>query len=279
MSKFNLLVIADSGGGKTHAIITALLAGMTVRILSAESNCLPVVQKILKLYESMVKAGKAKPLREGQFAICVPDRPKKTAEDMAKSSESSLTKSIDAAFKSNPLNRAKHNRFANICKSQASFVDTFTGVDYGKVDDWGEDTLFMVDSMTILCESILAHIVGDKVAISQPEWGTAQGVLMQYLSFLTEDLACSVYMTAHPNKEIDINLSVTRIYPSNLGQALNPKIPGKFTEVVWGYREEEKGEMKYYWSTKDRLCVTRYTTLPCSDKIPQDFGLILNPKI
>lgn len=281
--RFTLLGNGDSGTGKTHVFETLLDAGQKVRILSAESNCLPVVQKVLRNRETLVKAGKKKPLEEGQFAICVPERPKKTSKDMATSAEGSLTKSVDGAFKTNPVSRAKHNRFSNICKAQAEFVDSLTGVNYGQIDDWDEDTTFMLDSMTILCESILAHIVGDKVAITQPEWGVAQGVLMQYLGFLTEDIACNLYMTAHPNKEADPNLGVTRIYPSNLGQALNPKIPGKFTEVVWCYREEGKGkdgkpEMQYFWSTKDRLCVTRHTMLPCSEKIPQDFGLILNPQ-
>ena len=270
----SILQIADSGCGKTHSLVTLLDAGQNVRLLSAESNCLPVIQKALRAREALVAAGKKAPMSPGQFAICVPERPKKSSVDFAKAQESSLGKSIDAAFKTNSLNRAKYNRFVNICLAASEFKDSFTGESYGKVDDWGEDTTFVVDSLSILSESIMAHVVGDKVAISQPEWGVMQGILLPYLTFLTEDIGCNFILTAHPNKEVDQNLGVTRIYPSNLGQALNTKIPGKFSEVVWCYREKEKDKMGYYWSTDDKLCVTRHTNLPCSQKIPQDFSLI-----
>lgn len=271
-----ILGIGDSGTGKTHVIGTALEAGMKVRVLSAESNCLPVLRKVLSLYEAEVKAKKAPALEEGQFAVCVPARPKKTSVDISESSEKSLKLSIEGMANAGSVNRLLHNRFANICKAQSDFVDTFTGVSYGQCDDWGDDTLFVIDSMTILCESVMSHTVGDKKTVSRPEWLYAQKAFMQYISFVTEDLQCSVYMTAHPNKELDQNLGCTRIYPSNIGQALNTLLPGKFSEVVWCYREDEKGKSVYYWSTKDKLCVTRHTLLPCSDKIPQDFGLIFN---
>ena len=272
----SILEIADSGCGKTHSLVTLIDAGQKVRLLSAESNCLPVIKKALREREELVKAGKKKPMEKGQFAICIPERPKKNSEDFAKSQEASLGKTVEGAFKKEVVSRVKYNRFSNICKSAAHFVDTETGEDYGKIDDWGDDTTFVVDSLSILCESIMAHVVGDKVAISQPEWGVMQGILLPYLTFLTEDIGCNFVLTAHPNKEVDANLGVTRIYPSNLGQALNTKIPGKFSEVVWCYREMEKDKPAYYWSTNDRLCVTRHTLLPCSTKIPQDFNLIFS---
>jgi hypothetical protein len=269
----SILLIGDSGGGKTYAAITALLAGKNVRVLSAEGNCLPVVKKFLKDYEGLVKAGKAKPLREGQFAVCVPEKPKRSFADFAQTQLGTLAKSAETAFKMPNLTRAKFTGFSNICQATAAFID-LNGVNYGTVDSWGEDTVLVVDSLTAICESVWSHVVGDKVTPTQAEWGTMQGVLMQLLLLLTEGLGCNFVLIAHPNKEVDPNLGVTRIYPSNIGQALNTRIPAKFSEVVWCYRVEEKGEMKYYWSTKDRLCVTRHTNLPCSDKIPQDFGLI-----
>jgi hypothetical protein len=269
-----MLKIGDSGCGKTHGLVSLVDAGQKVRLLSAESNCLPVIHKALAEREKLVKEGKKKPMEEGQFAICVPERAKKSSKDFADTQEANLAKSVDMAFKSNPVSRSKYNRFVNICKAASHFVDSFTGVDYGMIDDWEEDTTFVVDSLSILCESIMAHVVGDKVAISQPEWGIMQGILLPYLTFLTEDIGCNFVLTAHPSKEIDPNLGVTRIYPMNLGQALNTKIPGKFSEVVWCYREEDKGKPKYYWSTDERLCVTRHTNLPCSKKIEQDFSLV-----
>lgn len=277
LNPYTMLFIGDSGTGKTHGTTTALNAGFKVRYLSADPNCFAVVQKALREREVLVKAGKLKPLEPGQLGICVPDRAKRTAADFAATHLSSLTKSTDAAFKTNPVTRAKFNRFVNIVKATSEFVDTLSGEPMGTIDDWGTDTLFIVDSLSTLCESIMAHTVGDKVAISQPEWGIMQGILMQWLQFLTEDIGCHFGLIAHPNKEVDPTLGVQRIYANSLGQALNTRIPSKFSEVVWCYTTEDKGKLQYWWATKDRLCVTRYTNLPCSSAIPQDMELILRP--
>ena len=276
----SVLVYGGAGSGKTYSLRTLIKAGQNVRLLSAESNCLPVVKKFLREYEADVKAGKVPPLKEGQFAVCVPELPKRTFADFAKIQADSVIKGSEIATKSGAGSRAKFNKFANICQAATQFIGT-DGVNYGSIDDWGDDTTFVVDSLTAVSEAITGQIAGDKLALTRQDWGAMQGLLMPFILLLTEGVRCNFVLTAHPYKEMSESIGsaaayVTKIYPSNLGQALNDKIPAKFSEVVWSHTAEEGGQLKYYWSTKERLAVTRYTNLPCSNKIQQDFSLIFD---
>ena len=155
-------------------------------------------------------------------------------------------------------------------KSTVHFIDTATQTNFGSVDDWGEDCVFCVDSLSIICEAIMASTVGGKLAVSQPEWGIMQKTLIEFLRQLTEDLACNFVLLGHPTKEIDQVLGIQRIYPASLGVALNNKMATLFTEVIYATRE--KG--KFYWSTDHRLAVTRNTLLPIKEQMEQSFKLL-----
>ena len=271
MSAFKFLNIGDSGTGKTHSLKTALEAGFNLRLLSVESNSLPVFEKVLALHKKDIAAKKFPELIPGQVGVMCPAKPKKSFKDAMLGQEANLGKSLDSLMKTQDSKRKEYTRFLEVWKSAVNFIDLFTGEDFGSVDSWGEDTVFAIDSLTILCEAIVYHTIGGKVATSQPEWGIMQKTLIEFLRMMTDDTACNLILMAHPTREIDPTLGVTRIYPSNLGQALNPLIPGMFTEVVWSYKDS-KGQ--YKWSTDDKLCTTRYINLPCSKDIPQDFKLL-----
>lgn len=266
---FKALNYGEAGTGKTYSSHTLFKAGYKIRFLAAENNAISGIQKAVEAYE---KAGGK--LTEDQFALMIPARPKKTLAEMVQSQNNFVTVPLETQFKNADPNRKNYTRYLEILKSQISFKDTETGKDYGSVESWGPDTVLIVDSLTIICEAIMAATVGGKLAISQPEWGTMQKTLVEFMRFLTEDLKCNLIILAHPTKEVDPVLGVQRIYPDNLGQALNNKLPTYFTEVIYSYRKDKK----FMWSTMHKLAVTRQTVLPLDDELEQNWAKYL-PKL
>jgi hypothetical protein len=198
----------------------------------------------------------------------VPKRKVSGTVKLAEAAEKSLTVPLESQMKNADPNKKDYDRFTSILKSNTTFV-SITEEDLGLVDSWGMETTLAIDSLTIICESIKKHVIGGKKTISQPEWGAMQSWLIDYLRMITEDLKCNIVLMAHPTKEIDQLLGGVKIYPANLGQALNNTIPGYFSDVVWCYRKEGK----YLWSTDDKQAVTRAGILPVKNDMPADFSL------
>lgn len=270
-----IMLIGDSGTGKTHSLVTALAAGYNVRLLAGENNSAQVFFKALTEYMKLVKAGKRPPIKEGQVGICIPESPKKSIDALLLQEKGALEKSLDQLMKGSDPKRKDYTRFVSILQQAAGFTDIISGKDMGKITDWGNDTLLSIDSLTLICYAIKQHYIGGKLAISQPEWGVMQGRLMEFLYMLTENLQCNFVMQAHPARETDPVMGTVKIYPISLGQALNNSIPAAFTESVWSYKDAKNN---YLWSTKDRLCVTRHTYLPFEEDIPQDYAKLNLPK-
>lgn len=263
---FKMLIFGESGTGKTFCTRTLLDAGYKIRFLAAENNAITGTKIAMQHWETEHK----KPVPEDSFALMIPSRPKRSLKDLVASQEGFISKTLDSQLRTADPKRKNYTRYLEVLKATVAFKDTETGKEFGSVDDWGDDTVLVIDSLTILCEAIKQSVIGGKLAVSQPEWGVMQGILVEFLRQLTEDLLCNLVVIAHPNKEIDPILGVQKIYPANLGQALNNLLPTYFTEVVWAFREKEK----FYWSTDHKQAVTRNTMLPIKDKMEQDFKLL-----
>jgi hypothetical protein len=257
---FKALVFGDSGTGKTVSIATLIKAGQKVRFLAAENNAIAGIDMGVKLL-------KANPT-EGQLAVMIPERPKRNVAALLTQSEKFLTVPLEAQFKTADPNRKTYTRYLSVLKGLAKFQDTRNGVEYGDIGSWGSDTTLVVDGLTIICEAIKSAVIGGKLAVSQPEWGVMQNQLMDLIRMLTEDTECNLVLLAHPVKETDPVLGVQRIYPANLGQALNTLIPTAFTDVIWS---ERKGTT-FTWNTDHKQAVTRTTHLPIKDSLPQDYS-------
>lgn len=266
---FKALVYGETGTGKTYSVSSLIPTGQKIRVLAAESNCVSGLEVALRDYDKQVKLGKKPAIAEDQFALMIPSRPKRTAADLVASQGKFIQTALESQFKTADPNRNKYTRYLEILKSTSGFVDNKTGKNYGSIDDWGDDTTLVVDSLTIICEAIQAATVGGKLAISQPEWGVMQKSLQELLRMLTEDFRGNLVLLAHPVKEIDQLLGVTKIYPSNLGQALNNLLPTFFSEVLWSYKKDKT----FLWSTQHKQAVTRQTWLPIDDALPQDYAL------
>ena len=263
-----ILLYGEAGTGKTCALATLLEAGQKVRFLAAEKNAVDGVRTAMKLLEKRSKPEDFAKYREN-IAVSLVLPPAQKLSDMIANVDKGLKTNLETLRKAPDAKRKNHTQFLNVLKGMSDFVD-ITGTSHGASTDWGTDVTLYIDGNTIICEGILKQVVGDKIAVSQPEWGVAQGYYKNFIRALTEQLTCNVVLLAHPIRVVDELTRQNRIYPSNLGQALNNWLPTAFSEVIWAYHE--KG--KFLWSTDDKVAVTRASSLPIASGLPADFRQI-----
>lgn len=188
-----------------------------------------------------------------------------SAKDIGMLSYEMLTK------KSDP-NRAKNNAFEDILRVCADFKDDRTGKTLGAVDSWGLDTLFVIDSLSELCNAAVKMVIGNKIAMAPPEYGTAQNAVMNFLRLLTQGCAAPVLMTAHVSRETDEITGGVKLMTSAIGKAIAGDIPKLFSDVIYTVREGDK----FYWDTAAGNVDTKTRNLPIQGKQVPDFGRIMD---
>jgi hypothetical protein len=255
---FKALCFGETATGKTASLATLLLAGQKVRLLSADNNANAGIKAGLALY----KINK----EEVDLSICVPERSFMPITDMLSIVDNYLKTDIDALMKGKDKFRKHNTGFKNIIEGASEFKDSITGESKGIVHEWGTDTTFVIDSLTVICNEIQLTVTGNKPS-TLPEWGAQQGLLKFFLNFITNNLKCNVVLLAHPDKDQDAITGATRIYPSNLGKAMNGTISSNFSDVMYSQKESKK----YFWSTEHRTAVCSGRDLPQAENIPQDY--------
>jgi hypothetical protein len=255
---FKALNFGRTATGKTASIATLLLAGQKVRFLSADNNALAGINAGLLLH----KIDKA----DVDFSICVPERPALSMESMLDVIDNMLRTEIDVIIKSKDKHRKENTGFRNICQGASDFVDVLSKQSLGKVNEWGTDTTFVVDSLTVVCDEIRAAVCGTKPP-TQPEWGQMQNFIKFFVSHITGGLKCNVVLLAHPTKETDPISGATTLYPMNLGQALNEQFGSNFSDVLYSQFDGKK----YFWSTKHRTAVCSGRNIPIAESLEQDY--------
>ena len=259
---FKALNFGTTATGKTSSIATLLLAGQKVRFLSADNNAEAGINAGLQLHNCVPE--------EGQLAIHIPSRPQPEQADILSSIDAMLNVDFDVYLKGKDKNRKKQKGFYNIYSGAVNFTDSITGLDCGAVAEWGTDTTFVIDSLTVVCQEIKMTVCGTQQP-SLPQYGAMQGFLQGFVSHIT-NLGCNVVLLAHPTKETDEVTGATRIYPLNIGKAMNEQFASNFSDCLYSQFDGKK----YFWSTKHRTAVCSGRNVPIKDELDQDYRLFFN---
>ena len=124
-------------------------------------------------------------------------------------------------------------------------------VDLGKVVEWGEDTILVVDSLSFASSAALNfHLQMNGKLMQTPTQnegrrnvGATQGYLRKMLELLYDDsIKCNVIVTSHITLVTESGLGpqseenhgeVAKGYPSAIGRALSPHIPRYFNGALY----------------------------------------------
>ena len=198
-----MLLIGDSGSGKTGALTSLVEAGYRLRVLDFDNGLDSLVAQIHQRCPEKVSNVEFFTLRDKYKGS--PTGP------ILDGMPTAFTKGIQL------LDRWKDG-----------------DLDLGKPSEWGEDDVVVIDSLTFLSEAAFnwAQAMNPSAKDRRQIYGAAQEAVENVISLLTgSNMKPNVVVIAHV-KYMDRPDGTQKGYPTSIGNALSPKIPAYFNNVV-----------------------------------------------
>lgn len=249
-----IILMGDSGTGKTTALKTLIQAGITPMILFLEQG----MESVTDLPKGSYHYHYIKPMGGGWLA-------------MAAMAKSVLNLSFENLTKIQDNNRSKNTGFMDAMTICNDFVDE-TGKHWGDVAKWGTDKAFCIDGLSGLSDLAMAMTTGIKPTRHQGEWGVAMNMVKGYLQTLVADTFCTVALISHTEREKDEITGGTFVTVKTLGQKLAPDIPKMFSDVILA----ERAGNKFSWNTAASNAVTKTRNLEIKSGLDPSFVPLIN---
>jgi hypothetical protein len=202
-----MLIMGDSGSGKTGAMASLVKAGYKLRILDFDNGLETLKQYVLKECVEKIDNVEYRTLR---------DKRKATAEGPV----------IDGSPQ------------AFIQGTKMLFNWKYDDVDLGPPKDWGPDCIFVLDSLSFFSDAAydfrepLTPRSRDGKYDARAVYGDAQDAIEKSLAYLTsETFQTNLIITAHV-RYIETQDGTKKGYPNSVGSALSPIIPRYFNSVA-----------------------------------------------
>lgn len=251
---FKALSIGGSGTGKTTAIKTLIAAGVTPMCIFTE-NSFDVLGDTdpEKLHWMYVKP-------------TTPD-----LQNLIDSAKKVGTMNADQIQKTHDMTRDKRNQYYPLLNALASFKCERTGKEFGNVGQWGTDKCLVMDSLSGITIAATKLAVGEKYAMTQPEYQLAMKTIENLIIQICTGFHCHAIVTAHAERELDEVNGGVKIYPSTLGRKLAPVLGRYFTDVFLTKRVGTK----FVWDTADTNADLKGRNLPISAELSPSYGQII----
>jgi hypothetical protein len=193
-----MLLIGDSGTGKTGAIASLVKAGYNVRLLDMDNG-----------WESLAQA---------------------VGRDCPERARSVVVESFRDKYKGTPIGPVIDG-VPKAFVSAIALLDKWG--DLGNPSTWGPDSILVVDSLTFFSDAAFAwaRSMNPGAKDMRQIYGAAQDAVEHVLALLTgKEFNTNVIVTSHI-RFIDLPDGTKRGYPTAIGQALSPTIPRYFNSV------------------------------------------------
>lgn len=203
-SSTKMLLIGDSGSGKTGALASLVEAGYELIILDFD-NGLDILVNILK-----EKSNSAELLSHITYATCT-----------------DKLKAVGGRF----IPDGPPKAFPRALKLLTEWKTETE--DLGKSSEWGPEKILVIDSLTMMCKAAFRYVeVINAFKDGRQTYGEAQRLIESMLGLLySESIKANVIVSSHITF-IDTDGGLTKGYPSSIGKALSPQIPRYFNTVL-----------------------------------------------
>jgi hypothetical protein len=252
-----VILMGDSGTGKTHAIRTLPALGITPFVIATEQNFLQVMEDVLG---KEVHYKYISPQAESSWSD-IADMMKKVNE----LSYENLTKVTDPY-------RQKSNKILDVVAACNKFVCDCCKRDWGSVSTWSTDRAIVVDSLTGLSEMAFNVVVGNKPVRSQPDYQVAQNTLRMLLGPLTAQTRAMFVCIAHLDREKnEITGGTTITVHTKVGAKIGPDLPRLFSDVIRVRRDATK----FTWDTADSEATVTARNIPIASNQAPSFAPLI----
>lgn len=237
-SKVNMLVLGDSGAGKTGGLASLVDAGLKVRILDFDNGVGPI-RGFVKKPELLANVDFLT-LRD-DYKLIGP----KVAATKASAFQRGMQALTDGKEWGNP--------------------------DIGPLSTWGSDCVLVVDTLSTMSKSSFQMVlIANGRAAGRPEqsdYGTAMDNVENFLNLVTgPDIKCHVLVQTHTTRNEDTG----KIYPEALGSKLPPKVAKPFDNMI--SLSVGPGGKRQYKTKIDGMLALK-TAVPLSESYPLETGL------
>jgi hypothetical protein len=240
-----LLLIGDSKSGKTGSLISLVKAGYKLRIVDMD-NLLDVLKYfIIKECPELIGNVEYRTLRDER--IWTPDGPQVTSP-----------KAYGAAV-----------RMMQSWK--------YGDVDLGSPAEWGQDCIFVLDSLSRLCDAAydfrvpLTPVGKGGQYDARAVYGDAQDAVENNIANLTsEGFRTNVIVIGHVTYQEQPDGTI-KGFPQGVGAKLSPKIPQYFSTVV--LYNNEKGKRTIRTNSTPLIDLANPKPFEMGDKYPIETGL------
>ncbi len=245
-----VLLLGDSGDGKTHAIRTLVEAGIAPFVIFTEQS-----QTILgDIPEDKVHWNYIAPGKVGWGV-------------MMKAVKKINTMSFEALTKVQDADRSKYQQILQVMELCNDFVCQRTGEHFGDCAEWGTDRCLVIDSLTGLNQMAMQCAVGSKPVKSPGDWQVAMGIIENLITAFCSDLWCHYVCIAHLEREHDEISGSVKLMASTLGKKLAPKLPKMFDDVI----RAEHAQNKFVWHTLSANTSLKTRHLKYANNLPPSY--------
>jgi len=246
----NILLLGETGTGKTHAIRTLLDAGITPFIIFTE----PGMEVLGDL-----------PPEDCHWKYIAPASPDWDA--MVDSAKKINQLPFQSIAKMEDINKRRYAQFIDVLQALHDFTCDRTGESFGDVATWGPDRAIVIDSLSGLNVMAMNLVVGSKPTKSMADWGMAMDNLERLVQKLCTDTNAFFILTGHLEREVDEVSGGVTLMASTLGRKLAPRLPRFFSDVI---QTQRKGK-DFFWSTATSNVATKARNLEWAENLPPSF--------
>lgn len=242
-----VLVLGDTGVGKTGALASLLLAGYELFILDFDEGT-DVLQDALK----------------GKSVKCHIE----TLQDSYTQVGNFLGVTTPKAFPT-----------AIRLLGTAGWTDSETKENFGKVSTWDNTRIVVIDSLTFMGKAALNWTVANNGRSHQKawqsDWGEAMSSLEKTLAILySSDVKCHVIVLTHVKYQEDESGALVKGFPTALGKALPPEIGRYFNFMLHAKISGSGANLKReLFTTPSGIVSAKCPILKAPASLPLDSGL------
>lgn len=254
LSGCKIMLVGDSGTGKTTSLLTLLEAGLEVFVIATE----PGYSVLYDKPNSKLHVMYSKP-SYGDMST------------LLQSAKNTASMTYDGLSKQQDPTRSANNRFVPLLQGLMQFKDDRSGELFGNAGTWGTDRALVIDSFSGLCEAVMSMVVGMRPVVALPEYQVAQKQAYALIQQICYDFRCHFVLISHAERETDEVNGGSKIMAQGIGKKLAPQLPKIFDDVVLTVRNGTE----FSWDTANSQAQLKTRNLAISAKLPPSFQPII----